>query len=190
MFFLESPSSSVTMIAAQISTVAVAGPPARPGFGPLGSSHTPIGRTHLRKSLDFAGDGLEKLRAVAKVKKNYSLVVAMANQGFDFNSGGGRGGGGGDKNETVRIIGNLVLAIGLTYLTMTGQLGWVLDAVVSIWLLAFLLPILGLAAFFWFAGQDIVQDSCPNCGNEFQIFKSSLKDGVQFCPYCAQPITA
>ncbi|KAM3338626.1 hypothetical protein P3S68_030712 [Capsicum galapagoense] len=57
----------------------------------------------------------------------------------------------------VRVLSNLVLAIGLTYLTMTGQLGWVLDAIVSVWLLAVLLPILGLGAFIWWAGRDIVQ---------------------------------
>uniref|UniRef100_A0A1D1YFI0 Diphthamide biosynthesis protein 3 n=1 Tax=Anthurium amnicola TaxID=1678845 RepID=A0A1D1YFI0_9ARAE len=120
--------------------------------------------------------------------KGSSVVVVRANQGggFDFNGGGG---GGWDRNTTARALGNLALAIALTYLTMTGQLGWLLDAIVSIWLLAVLLPIVGLGAFFWLAGRDIVQDSCPNCGNGFQIFKSSLKDGVQFCPFCTQPFS-
>lgn len=58
-----------------------------------------------------------------------SLVVVRANQGF----GGGGGGGGWDKGSTSRILGNLALALGLTYLSMTGQLGWILDAIVSIW---------------------------------------------------------
>lgn len=115
-----------------------------------------------------------------------SLVVVRS---FGFNGGGGGGGGGWDKSSTTRALGNLVLAVGLTYLTITGQLGWVLDAIVSIWLLAVLLPIVGLGAFFWFAGRDIVQSSCPNCGNDFQIFKSSLKDGLQVCPFCSQPFS-
>ncbi|MQM03680.1 hypothetical protein Taro_036465 [Colocasia esculenta] len=115
----------------------------------------------------FAGGGLEKVR-VMMGRKGTSVVV-RANQGFGFNGGGG--GGGWDRNTISRVLGNLALAIGLTYLTMTGQLGWFLDAIVSIWLLAVLLPIVGLGAFFWFAGRDIVQDTCPNCGNDFQIFK-------------------
>ncbi|XP_042479985.1 uncharacterized protein LOC122060939 [Macadamia integrifolia] len=113
------------------------------------------------------------------------VVLARVNQGSGFNGGGG----GGDDGNTARILGNLALAIGLTYLSMTGQLGWVLDAIVSIWLLAVLLPIVGLGAFLWWAGRDIVQDSCPNCGNDFQIFKSSLKDGLQLCPFCSQPFS-
>lgn len=66
------------------------------------------------------------------------MVLVKFKQGFGFDgigdgSGGGSGGGGRDNSETVRVLSNLVLAIGLTYLTMTGQLGWVLDAIVSVW---------------------------------------------------------
>ncbi|KAG9452744.1 hypothetical protein H6P81_005648 [Aristolochia fimbriata] len=112
------------------------------------------------------------------------IVLVRANQ-FNFNGGGG----GNYNSNTVRVLGNIALAVGLTYLSVTGQLGWVLDAIVSVWLIVVLLPIIGLGAFVWFAGQDIVQDSCPNCGNEFQIFKSSLKDGFQLCPFCTQPFS-
>eukprot|EP00262_Sarcandra_glabra_P015744 TRINITY_DN4931_c0_g1_i1.p1 TRINITY_DN4931_c0_g1~~TRINITY_DN4931_c0_g1_i1.p1 ORF type:complete len:245 (-),score=59.75 TRINITY_DN4931_c0_g1_i1:385-1119(-) len=118
-----------------------------------------------------------------KVKKRVVLVRFNSNR-FGFN-----GGGDNDDNNTARVLGNLALAVGLTYLSMTGQLGWILDAIVSIWLLAVLLPIVGLGAFLWFAGRDIVQDSCPNCGNDFQIFKSSLQDGMQLCPFCSQPFS-
>ncbi|KAM0948932.1 hypothetical protein DsansV1_C06g0064901 [Dioscorea sansibarensis] len=116
--------------------------------------------------------------------KKRGLVVV---QGFGFNGGGG--GTRWDKNDTARVLGNLALATGLIYLSLTGQLGWILDAIVSIWLFAVLLPIVGLGAFFWFVGRDIVQSSCPNCGNDFQIFKSSLKDGLQLCPFCSQPFS-
>uniref|UniRef100_A0A5B7A3M2 Uncharacterized protein n=1 Tax=Davidia involucrata TaxID=16924 RepID=A0A5B7A3M2_DAVIN len=124
-------------------------------------------------------------------KRNNRVVVVRFNQGFGFNGGGsgGGGGGGGDNNNTARLLSNLALAIGLTYLSMTGQLGWVLDAIVSVWLIAVLLPIVGLGAFLWWAGRDIVQDSCPNCGNDFQIFKSSLNDDSQLCPFCGQPFS-
>lgn len=108
------------------------------------------------------------------------VFKVSCNKGLGFN-------GGGDNNG--RILGNLALAIGLTYLSMTGQLGWVLDAIVSVWLVVVIVPILGLGAFLWWAQRDIVQSSCPNCGNEFQIFKSSLDDEVQLCPFCTQPFS-
>ncbi|XP_022717032.1 uncharacterized protein LOC111275786 [Durio zibethinus] len=128
-------------------------------------------------------------------KRKRRVVLVKFNQGFGFNggggSGGGAGGGGGGNidSNTARLLGNIALAIGLIYLSMTGQLGWVLDAIVSIWLLAVLVPIVGLGAFLWWAGRDIVQSSCPNCGNDFQIFKSFLNDELQLCPYCSQPFS-
>ncbi|KAK2975334.1 hypothetical protein RJ640_004534 [Escallonia rubra] len=115
------------------------------------------------------------------------MVVVRLNQQFRFNGGGG--GGGGDNGNTARLLGNIAFAIGLTYLSVTGQLGWVLDAIVSVWLLAVILPIVGLGAFIWWAGRDIVQSSCPNCGNDFQIFKSTLNDDLQLCPFCSQPFS-
>ncbi|XP_022142897.1 uncharacterized protein LOC111012900 [Momordica charantia] len=120
-------------------------------------------------------------------KGRRGLIVARFNQGFGFNGGGG--GGGGDDGATARILGNIALAVGLTYLSVTGQLGWVLDAIVSIWLVAVLVPIVGVAAFIWWAGRDIVQGTCPNCGNDFQIFKSTLNEELQLCPFCSQPFS-
>jgi hypothetical protein len=69
-------------------------------------------------------------------KKEKRVVLVKNNQGFGFNGGGG-GGGGRDDGGTGRILGNLALAVGLTYLSMTGQLGWILDAIVSIWVFFF-----------------------------------------------------
>ncbi|KAG6395542.1 hypothetical protein SASPL_141661 [Salvia splendens] len=106
-----------------------------------------------------------------------------------FNGLGGGGGGGRVGGETARTVGNLALAILLTYLSMTGQLGWLLDAIVSLWLLAVLVPIVGIGAFLWWAGRDILQSNCPNCGNEFQVFKSTLTDELQLCPFCSQPFS-
>ncbi|XP_050368173.1 uncharacterized protein LOC126786396 [Argentina anserina] len=119
-------------------------------------------------------------------KKKREVVVRF-NQGFGFNGGGG--GGGKDDGTTARVLGNIAVAVGLTYLSFTGQLGWLLDAIVSIWLLAFLVPIVGLGAFMWWAGRDMVQDSCPNCGKDFQTFKSLLNDDMHQCPYCSQPFS-
>ncbi|XP_018686834.2 uncharacterized protein LOC103996797 [Musa acuminata AAA Group] len=138
-----------------------------------------------RQVFPYPGGNLKDLILVGRGRKG-SLVVVGANQGFGFNGGGG---GDWDKGITTRVLGNLALAFGLTYLTMTGQLGWILDTIVSIWLLAVLLPIVGFGAFFWFAGRDIVQSGCPNCGKEFQIFKSAMKDGPQLCPFCSQPFS-
>lgn len=63
------------------------------------------------------------------------VILVRFNQGFGFNGGGDGdgGGGGGNNNLNARVVGNLVLAILLTYFTMNGQLGWLLDAIVSIW---------------------------------------------------------
>ncbi|KAL8507557.1 hypothetical protein ACS0TY_018195 [Phlomoides rotata] len=103
---------------------------------------------------------------------------------FNNNGGGGR-----INTETARVLGNLGLAILLTYLSLSGQLGWLLDAIVSLWLLAVLVPIVGIGAFLWWASRDIVQSNCPNCGNEFQVFKSTLNDDLQLCPFCTQPFS-
>ncbi|CAI0375880.1 unnamed protein product [Linum tenue] len=128
-------------------------------------------------------------------KNSDRVVLVRFNQGFG-GGGGGSGGGGGDNGGTARILGNLALAIGLTYLSMTGQfgrvfdaVGWVLDAVISLWLIAVILPIVGVGAFLWWAGRDMLQSSCPTCGNEFQVFKSTLKDEPQMCPFCSQPFS-
>ncbi|EPS70101.1 hypothetical protein M569_04659, partial [Genlisea aurea] len=93
------------------------------------------------------------------------------------------------NSETARVLGNLAFAIFLTYLTFTGQLGWLLDLIVSVWLLAVLIPIVGIVAFLWWAGQDIIRGSCPNCGNEFQVLRSTLNDDLQLCPFCSQPFS-
>ncbi|XP_073144493.1 uncharacterized protein [Henckelia pumila] len=122
------------------------------------------------------------------VRRGKRVVLVNFKKGFN-GIGGGDGGGGRVNSETARVLGNLALAILLTYLSMTGQLGWLLDAIVSLWLIAVLVPIVGIGAFLWWAGRDIVQGSCPNCGNEFQVFKSTLKDDLQLCPFCTQPFS-
>lgn len=127
--------------------------------------------------------GFHKVGISQRIGRRERPLVVRAKQVF------GSGDGGWDKGSSSRVLGNLVLAIGLTYLTVTGQLGWLFDALVSIWLLAFLLPIVGFGVFFWFAGRNLIQSNCPNCGNYFQILKSSMKDGVQLCPYCTQPFS-
>ncbi|RWR80220.1 putative transmembrane protein [Cinnamomum micranthum f. kanehirae] len=60
---------------------------------------------------------------MGREKKEKRVVVVRVNQGFGFNEGGG----GKDNSDTARLLGNIAFAIGLTYLSMTGQLGWILD---------------------------------------------------------------
>lgn len=72
-------------------------------------------------------------------RRKRGLVLVRFNEGFGFNGGGG--GGGSDNGATTRLLGNIALAIGLTYLSVTGQLGWLLDAIVSIWVLFHSLPL-------------------------------------------------
>ncbi|KAI4374720.1 hypothetical protein MLD38_012683 [Melastoma candidum] len=157
-------------------------------FSPLPRLHRGLPAHSLRWQFLEVGtvNGAVLLRDGAWVgsgRKQGRTVVVRFNQGF------GGGGGGRDNGATARVVGNLALAIGLTYLSLTGQLGWVLDAIVSIWLVVVLIPIVGFGVFLWWAGRDIVQSSCPNCGNDFQVFKSSLNDELQLCPFCSQPFS-
>lgn len=129
-------------------------------------------------------DGI--LRVEGKLRREKRVVMV---RGFGFNGGNGSGNGRKIDGNTARVLTNLALAVGLTYLSMTGQLGWVLDTIVSLWLLAIILPVVGIGAFLWWAGRDMIQSTCPNCGNAFQVFKSSLKDELQLCPFCTQPFS-
>ncbi|XP_014491961.1 uncharacterized protein LOC106754462 isoform X2 [Vigna radiata var. radiata] len=141
-----------------------------------------------RESLCFLGSAVFQNGVLLKdkgSKRENRMVAVRNNQGFGFNGGGG----GRDDGATARLLGNIALAVGLTYLSVTGQLGWILDAIVSIWLIAVLIPIVGVGAFLWWAGRDIMQGTCPNCGNDFQVFKSSLNDDLQLCPFCGQPFS-
>ncbi|XP_057458320.1 uncharacterized protein LOC130749060 isoform X2 [Lotus japonicus] len=86
-----------------------------------------------RERWSFLGAGAVFKNGGLLEEKRSKRVVLVKN--FDLNSGGGGGGGGGGKDDgdTARLWGNIAVAIGLTYLSFTGQLGWILDAIVSIW---------------------------------------------------------
>ncbi|KAK3138343.1 hypothetical protein QOZ80_5AG0367580 [Eleusine coracana subsp. coracana] len=152
------------------------GPPPRFSNGTC-SMARPSGRS------EFLGKG-GALTSRTVARRRLRLGVSGAGRGPFFGGGGRR-----MNRGTSRVVGNLAFAALLTYLAVTGQLRWVLDAIVSLWLLTILLPILAVGAFFFFAGQDILQGDCPNCGKSFQILKSALKDGPQLCPYCTQPFS-
>lgn len=106
-----------------------------PKFGSF--NHTSFKLRAYRERWSFLGGAVFKNGVLLEekgCKKEKRVVFVKNNQGFGFNFGGG---GGKDDGATARILGNLALAIGLTYLSMTGQLGWILDAIVSIWVLFF-----------------------------------------------------
>jgi hypothetical protein len=73
----------------------------------------------------LGGRGREGVILAEKVrwKRKKMVVLVRFNQRFSFNGGGG----GGDNGATARVLENLTLAIGLTYLSMTGQLGLILQ---------------------------------------------------------------
>ncbi|OEL37010.1 hypothetical protein BAE44_0001969 [Dichanthelium oligosanthes] len=119
--------------------------PPRPSNGTY-STARPLDRS------EFLGKG-EALAWRTVGRQRLRLGAAGAGRGPFFGGGGGRRM---DKG-TSRVVGNLAFAAVLTYLAVTGQLRWVLDAIVSLWLLTILLPFLALGAFFFFAGQDILQ---------------------------------
>lgn len=70
-----------------------------------------------------------------KISKKKKRVVLVRFNNLKFNGGGD----GKDDGGTSRVLVNLGLAIGLTYLSLTGQLGWILDAIVSVWVCLFFL---------------------------------------------------
>lgn len=62
--------------------------------------------------------------------------------------GGGGGSSGGKVNsEIARVLGNHALAILFTYLFMIGQVGWLLDAIVALWVLLSLFLISDMYSF-------------------------------------------
>lgn len=131
--------------------------------------------TAFARRMSLFGDERERGGLFLREERRRSkrVVLVRVNQGFGFNGGGG----GRDNSNTARILGNLALAIGLTYLSMTGQLGWVLDAIVSIWVsfspffcikniwvfLLFIHESLSLSWFLWAGGH--VKSSTLNLFN-------------------------
>ncbi|CAK7327557.1 unnamed protein product [Dovyalis caffra] len=85
----------------------------------------------------LVGDGKDGILIREEgIKRKRRVVLVRSNKRFGLNGGGG----GRDNSGTTRLLGNIALAVGLTYLSMTGQLGWffdavgwVLDTLISIW---------------------------------------------------------
>nr|XP_016450373.1 PREDICTED: uncharacterized protein LOC107775183 [Nicotiana tabacum] len=135
------------------------------------------------------------------------MIVVNFKQGLGFDGiGDGGGGGGGGGRDNILAVCKVLQPKGLVYYSFfhsavnlcIAALHVLTMIILSInsshpfpgfQLLAVLLPIVGLGAFIWWAGRDIVQGTCPNCGNDFQIFRSTLNDEVQLCPFCTQPFS-
>lgn len=110
------------------------------------------------------------------------VVLVRSNRGLGFDGGGG--GGKDNGNDNKRLLVNLALVIGLTYLAMTDKLNWI-----PIGLMAIAVPFVGVGALIWWANREMIQSSCPNCGQEFKIFGSTRSDEVPMCPFCTQPFS-
>jgi hypothetical protein len=61
-------------------------------------------------------------------RRNRNAGIARASMKLDPG-----GGGPGGESGIGRVVVNLAIAGGLTYLTITGKLGWLFDAFVSLW---------------------------------------------------------
>lgn len=119
---------------------------------------------------------LAREKALNRSKRRVFKV--SCNKGLGFN--------GGDNNGNGRILGNLALAIGLTYLSMTGQLGWVLDAIVSVWV-----NLLSLSSSHWLSllypyglievYYNLSAAGCCDCSN-FGVGSFSLVGTARYCP--------
>lgn len=104
------------------------------------------------------------------------LHLGRANsRGFQTRVFSPQNGGGGPS----RTILNLAGAGLLTYLTVTGKLNFLFDAIFSLWLI--------VAVLWWLAERNLIKGLCPNCGGEFQVFEFSMKEEHRLCPYCSQP---
>ncbi|GLT62449.1 hypothetical protein SLA2020_350880 [Shorea laevis] len=150
----------------------------------------------------FKFESLHNHKTYKKPINFYSLsrtkIASLHHNGFKVRAYGERwsflgGSGRADvilvEEETWKRKKRVVLVRFNQGLVLMAELGWLLDAIVSIWLFAVLIPIVGLGAFLWWAGRDMIQGTCPNCGNDFQVFKSSLNDDLQLCPFCTQPFS-
>jgi hypothetical protein len=77
---------------------------------------------------EFLGKGETLAWRMAGRQQRRRLGAAGAGRGPFFGGGGRRMGKG-----IGRVVGNLAFAAVLTYLAVTGQFRWVLDAIVSLW---------------------------------------------------------
>lgn len=108
---------------------------------------------------------------INKNKKKRMVLVRFNN--LNFNGGGG----GKDDGGKSRVLWNLGLAIGLTYLSMTGQLGWILDTIVSIWVCMYAFVFLALFSIVRFQ-KSIVGMLLLHKVSEFEV---TMLNWVQRC---------
>ena len=100
-----------------------------------GVCSTSTARPSDRSELLVGKSGALVWRAAGRQRRRrLGLGVTGAGRGPFFGGGGRRM----DKGTT-RVVGNLTFAAVVTYLAVTGQLRWVIDAIVSLWVREFLL---------------------------------------------------
>ncbi|XP_024527073.1 uncharacterized protein LOC9652762 isoform X2 [Selaginella moellendorffii] len=96
---------------------------------------------------------------LATSSRQVRLARLTAKFRFDDSGNGGKRNGGGTN------VGGMVLNAAITgalaYLTVTGKLGWIFDAVISLWLFFILAPLVALVAYFWFVEREIITVPFP-----------------------------
>lgn len=81
----------------------------------------------------FYGTRIPKRLQYARIEAKQRIDGGEARAYMRLDPGGGGGGGRGPNDGIGRVVFNLALAGGLTYLTVTGKLGWLFDAFISLW---------------------------------------------------------
>ena len=74
--------------------------------------------------------------------------------------------------------------IAVTWLLGSLGLGWLVNSLLIIVGLLFLAPILVFFGFRWWVQHNLVTDSCPVCGYEF----NGLKNTKLQCPNCSEQL--
>lgn len=109
------------------------------------------------KLCTFRNQGFLHGVRTSDLRRQKRVVLVKFNQFPNFNGGNDKR----DDGTSARVLVNLALAVGLTYLTMTGQLGWVLDTIVSLWVtLSLSLSSLNLFQFAIFIARLHIYGLC------------------------------
>ncbi|XP_024543146.1 uncharacterized protein LOC9660865 isoform X2 [Selaginella moellendorffii] len=107
-------------------------------------------------STSTSGVGL----GLATSSRQVRLARLTAKFRFDDSGNGGKRNGGGGTNVGGMVL-NAAITGALAYLTVTGKLGWIFDAVISLWLFFILAPLVALVAYFWFVEREIITVPFP-----------------------------
>jgi rRNA maturation protein Nop10 len=109
---------------------------------------------------------------------------------YNLPPGGGDSGGGGNKNELEGILGSLgaIAAVGLFFASPLGSIFFAITN--SLFLLAILVPVVGIAGFQAWQYFYTLSGACPNCGAPVTVLKDSTTEAPSFCFNCGSQLQA